>query len=132
MRRHRALHAKIVFRFHQAATEKFLPVAIHRHSRRQWIVGRDEPAGEFESARRWSGTVTRTLSQWKRGKHRRYATHHVRPAIEKIAPPVDERFARLRALAKDHRRGNSWLAVAQLKICASSGNICRAISVCRK
>ena len=49
VRGERALGAEIIFRLYQAGTEIVLPQTIHRHARRQRVLGIHEPAGQVET-----------------------------------------------------------------------------------
>ena len=76
-----------------------LPKAIHRYARRQRIAPIDQPAGEIEPVRLFAPG-----HDWRQnGRHVRLDR---RPVIEKITPQVNERLARLGALAHHQRGGD--------------------------
>ena len=92
------LRAEILRRRDQACPEQHLPVAIHNHSRRQWLFRSDKPFGESEAIawsiwRKWRKTIG-------------CLGLHLRTKLVILTAHKDERLARLLHVFHHHRARN--------------------------
>ena len=79
---HSTAGAEIVAGFHQAGTEMMLPDTIDHHPRRQRMLGRDNPAGQFQATAvvAWQGRVARTGDHLQKSSRRQHARVQPIPA----------------------------------------------------
>ena len=91
MRGQLAAHAEILRRGHEAATEQFLPQAIHRHARGERMIRRDQPFGERQAI----GLVVRGHCR----QCGRRAGRHLLAAAAKVAANVNVRRSTIGSFA---------------------------------
>src|ERR1019366_2014228 len=97
MRRQVTLKTKVLGGPNDAASEKRLPITIHRHATCQWIRRGHEPFGQREPVLR------RILRQWRqKGWHSR---RHLFLGLKKFASMMDEGGTLLSGGAFLHHQG---------------------------
>ena len=110
MRRQRPLGAEVLRRRHDAAAEEHLPVAIHRHARRQRMVRVGQPARQAEP-------VARRVLRERRQRRRRVAADGPVLRGVVVAAGEDIRLSRLRHLLHRHDLEDARLGREQPLAC---------------